>query len=128
MSTLPQPRSDHPVPPSDLSPDAAQRWTALVAEFDVRDAAGLETLHVGFQNFDLADRLAAVIEADGVTFRDRFGQPRQHPLLPALRDARAAYLSAIRSMNFDATPTHPRTGQPPKAIGLTFAQPRGGKR
>ena len=126
--TMPRPRSDRAVPPSDLSADAARRWSAIVAEFAVVDAAGLELLHAAFRSYDLSQTLAAVIAKDGPTFRDRFAQPRSHPLLPALRDARAAYLHALRSMNFDATPTHPRTGQPPKAIDLAFAQPRGGKR
>jgi len=126
--TMPRPRSDRAVPPSDLSADAAQRWSALVEEFGVRDAAGLETLHVGLRSFDVSQTLAAVLERDGPIFLDRFGQPRAHPALPALRDARALYLHAIRWMNFDAVPVHPRTGQPPKRVDLVFAQPRGGRR
>jgi hypothetical protein len=42
-------------------------------------------------------------DADGEAVTDRFGQIRQHPLIPAERDAKSSFLSAMRSLNLDLT-------------------------
>jgi hypothetical protein len=36
-----------------------------------------------------------------MTFKDRFGQVKVHPLLPSERDARAAFISAMRALNLN---------------------------
>ena len=36
-----------------------------------------------------------------MTTRDRFGQIRPHPLLPAERDARGAFLAGMRALNIE---------------------------
>jgi hypothetical protein len=109
-------------PPRGLSAEAKRRWRALVLEYGVDDAAGIQILHTGLQSFDLAERAAATIAKDGPTFVDRFGQPRAHPLLPVLRDARAAYLQAIKQLNFDVEPANHKIGRPEKHRALHFGR------
>lgn len=47
-----------------------------------------------------------------MTFTDRFGQIKAHPLLPVERDARAAFLAGLRSLNLDFEPLHDGPGRP----------------
>ena len=107
--------------PRHLSPDARKLWRAIVAEFAIDDAAGLAILRAALDAYDLAATAATAIAADGPTFRDRWNQTRAHPLLPVLRDQRAAFLAALKQLGLDVAPVRDRTGRPPKAVDLHFA-------
>jgi P27 family predicted phage terminase small subunit len=99
-------------PPSNLSAEAGKKWKALVEEYDIADAAGLQILTAGMEAFDRMRGAQRRIKAEGQTFKDRFGQLRAHPLLPVERDARAAMLAALKALNLDLEPLHDKPGRP----------------
>jgi P27 family predicted phage terminase small subunit len=95
-----------------LSPEA-KRWRAkLTREYDIVDEAGLLILQTALEAFDRMRQAQQQVAADGVTFTDRFGQIKAHPLLPVERDARAAFLAGLRSLNLDLEPLHDGPGRP----------------
>jgi hypothetical protein len=80
----------------------------LQAEYGIEDAGGLAVLSIAGEALDRLRLAQAAIEADGATVVDRFGQTKAHPLLPVERDARAAYLAALKALNLDLEPLQDR--------------------
>ncbi|MFZ1429140.1 MAG: P27 family phage terminase small subunit [Geminicoccaceae bacterium] len=100
-------------PPQRLSAEARKAWRKLADEYGIADDAGLLILNTAFEAFDRMREAQAGIEKEGSTIVDRFGQLKAHPLLPVERDARAAFLSALKSLNLDVEPLNPLPGRPP---------------
>ena len=55
----------------------------------------------------------AVIEAEGPTTTDRFGQVKAHPMHTVERDSRAQMIQALRALNLDIEPPRDGPGRPP---------------
>ena len=83
--------------------EAAERtlWRSITQEFSFDDPASLALLRSALEAHQRARRCRLVIDKEGLTTRDRFGQVRAHPLLAAERDARAAFLASMRALNLD---------------------------
>ena len=105
-------RNPSPPPPKGLSTAARTRWRKLQAEYDITDAGGLQILAVGLEAFSRMQDAQARIRRDGITFTDRFGQVKAHPLLACERDARAQYLASLKALNLDLEPLRDRPGRP----------------
>jgi P27 family predicted phage terminase small subunit len=92
-----QPPNRHKAP-SNLSEEACNRWRKIIEEYEIEDAGSLDILHTGLEAFDLMRKAQAEIETDGLTFLDRFKQRKAHPLITTERDARSAYLAALKQL------------------------------
>jgi phage terminase small subunit len=88
-------------PPAHLEKPEQKLWGDLTAEFTFTDAASTAMLTTALEAHMRARRCREKIDADGEAVTDRFGQVKPHPLLAAERDARAAFLSAMRTLNLD---------------------------
>jgi P27 family predicted phage terminase small subunit len=95
--------------PGDIR-EARGRWVDIVREYDITDPAGRQLLMTYCEAFLRMRGCQRQIKADGVTFTDRLGNIRQHPLLSVERDARQAMLMAMRHMNLDVEPLRDRRG------------------
>lgn len=95
----PRPKST-PFPPAPRHLDAPERrlWRDIGADFAAWDAASLATLRSALEAHQRMRQARESIDADGATFRDRFGQLRPHPLIAAERDARSAFLALLRAL------------------------------
>lgn len=87
--------------PSHLELPEKQLWLGLTGVHRFDDAASLAMLRTTLEAHQRARRCRERIDAEGETIRDRFGQLKPHPLLPAERDARAAFLAGIKALNLD---------------------------
>lgn len=87
--------------PRHLETVERRMWRDIVTEFEFSDPASLALLRSALEAHQRARRCRLVIDRDGETVRDRFQQIRAHPLLAAERDARAAFLAAVRALNLD---------------------------
>jgi P27 family predicted phage terminase small subunit len=110
---LPSTRSGIPSPPSRLSAEAKSWWRKIAAEYSIRDDTGQLYLAVALEAFDRMRGAQRVVKRQGQSPKDRFGQPRAHPMLAVERDARAAMLAALKTLNLDLEPAQDRPGRPP---------------
>lgn len=94
---------DTPEAPPHLAQPERDLWLRIVSEYRFDGSASLSLLGTAMEAHQRARRCREAVDKDGESVRDRFGQVRGHPLLPAERDARAAYLAALRMLNLDIT-------------------------
>jgi phage terminase small subunit len=87
---------DVPAPPASLSKGAKKLWRRLAADGGLDDPGRLLVLRTCLEAWDVMVKCQAHIDVDGLQVPDRFGQLKPHPLLPALRDSRAAVQNGLK--------------------------------
>ena len=90
-----------PTAPRELSVESRRLWTRILKDWEISDSAHLEILKIGLLALDRAERCRKRIDRDGEVGKDRFGKPKAHCLLNPERDARAAFLNAIKQLGLD---------------------------
>ena len=95
-----------------ISTEARRLKKKIVEEYDIDDAAGLRILETACEAFDRMRQAQKVIQADGMTVKDRWNQIKAHPLCSVERDARAQFLAALKALNLDVEPVK-GIGRPP---------------
>lgn len=105
-------------PPKNLSPEAKCLWRALIKEYTLDDVAGLAILTAGLESYDRAQTAKALLDAEGPTVKDRWGQRKAHPAASIERDSRAAFLSALKQLNLDIEPLRGAPGRPGGGKGV----------
>jgi hypothetical protein len=76
---------------------AAELWRSVQAAWSL-NAPALELLRCAVESLSRADEAAEIVTREGLTFVDRWGQPRQHPaagLELNHRGQAARYLQAL---------------------------------
>lgn len=101
-----------PHPPEHLGTAGRDLWRSLAAEYGIGDAAGMALLTSAAECLDRVTQARAEIERDGLTIRDRFGQPKPHPAAAIERDARGGLLAALKALNLDVEPLNDGPGRP----------------
>jgi P27 family predicted phage terminase small subunit len=101
-----------PRAPKSLSTPAKRWWRAIKAEFSIDDPGGLLVLTAAAEAFDRMKQAQALVDEQGLTVKDRFGQPKSHPAVVIERDARAQMLAALRDLRLDLEPLRDRHGRP----------------
>lgn len=101
-------------PPRHLSTASAAWYSAVVEAYELEDWQH-RTLTVAAEAFDRLVQARGLVDAEGLTIEDRFGQSRAHPALAIERDSRIAYLRAVRELNLEVEdpsqpPRPPRRG------------------
>ena len=104
-------KNSTPKPPAGLSAQAREWWRQLAAEYDIADPAGKLMLQTAMEAHDRMRECQKANSRDGASVKDRWGQIKPHPLLPAERDNRAAMLAALKALNLDMEPLHERAGK-----------------
>jgi phage terminase small subunit len=87
-----------------VRPEAKREALRLIDEYDIQDSGGLLYIRTFADAFSQELNSMDVVAADGLTFKDRFGQVKSHPLLSAIRDSRAQKMAALKSLNLDIEP------------------------
>jgi phage terminase small subunit len=90
-----------PPAPHHFGPIEKRMWRELSAAFAFDDPASLAILRVALEAHGRSRECREAIDRDGAAIRDRWQQLKPHPLLASERDARAAFLAAMRSLNLD---------------------------
>jgi len=84
----------------------------ILSEFDILDRGGLEILDRAIESFCRMREAEAIIDTEGLTVKNRFGETKEHPALNTERKARAQFLLAIKQLNLDVEPPNHRIGRP----------------
>lgn len=90
-------------PPKDLSRAGKAMWRRIITEYDLGDAS-LDVLHEALKALDVAETARAVVEAEGVTLADRFGQPKPHPAMGVYKGALELYYKGMSLLRLDLEP------------------------
>jgi phage terminase small subunit len=107
-----KPKLTKPKPPARLSPEACGWWIQIVETFEVDDPAGFLLLGSALEAFDDMRKAQAILDKDGLTLTDRWGQQKQHPATLVLRDSRNLMLRSLKALNLDIAPGSPlRSGK-----------------
>ena len=89
----------------------------LRQELEINDVGGLLLLESFVAIYATELECQASIEKFGMLVKDRFGQPKDHPLLKSLRDARAQKLMVMKALGLDLIETNsPGPGRPPRGF------------
>jgi hypothetical protein len=87
----------------------------VVDDFDLGlEPHAREVLRLALAALDRADEARQVVEAEGMTYANRFGEPRAHPAVAVERDCRGQVARLFRELSLDAgefgEPRLPRVG------------------
>ena len=86
-------------------------WRAIMSEYQIEDAGGLEMLTQACQELDRAESLREQIDADGDIVRSKAGL-REHPGLKHELAARAFVIRTLARLGLDSEAIKP-IGRPP---------------
>ena len=100
-------------PPAHLTAEMRAWVAATAAEYDL-EAHHIRLLILAAETYDQAERARKRLVKEGEYVEDRFGQLRQHPAVPVLRDARAAFARLVREIGLDDSDASTR---PPRIAG-----------
>ena len=78
-----------------------RRWFAEVLEQYELEAHHLKLLTLAAESWDRCSQARAIIDAQGLTYLDRFDAPRQRPEISIERDNRLAFVRIIRELDLD---------------------------
>lgn len=93
--------SNLPPTPRGLRESSRRWWRAIVAEYEPSHAE-LRLLETACRAHDRAEQCRRLVDREGVTVADRFGQIRVHPALVEERQQRDLCRRAISNLGFDA--------------------------
>jgi len=100
-----------PLPPRHLR-SLTRKWYATVLEDYALEPHHVRLLSLACEAWDRAAAAREIINAEGLTFTDRHGQPRARPEIAIERDSRIAFARLIRELDLDEIPT-PEASRPP---------------
>ena len=87
-------------PPKHLSREV-KKWFAQVIESYELEPHHLRLLALAAESWDRTCQARAIIDAQGMTYLDRFGAPRARPEISIERDSRTAFCRIIRELDLD---------------------------
>jgi phage terminase small subunit len=86
--------------PAHLRPTTREWWGDVVAEFDLEDHH-LKLLTLAAEAWDRACQAREIIDRDGLTYTDRFEQPKARPEVGIERDSRIGFARLLRELDLD---------------------------
>ena len=95
-----------PNPPAHLSEDAAGWWRVVNRDYAL-EGHHLKLLQSAAESWDRSQEARGILDREGVVVLDRFGQPKVHPAVSVERDARMAFIRAVRTLDLDAETATP---------------------
>ena len=87
-------------PPQHLSREV-KKWFAQVIESYELEPHHMRLLTLAAESWDLCSQARAIIDAQGLTYLDRFDAPRARPEISIERDNRLAFVRIIRELDLD---------------------------
>src|SRR5713101_3864552 len=93
-------RDAGPHAPAHLEAATAAWWVSVVTTWEL-DEHHVRLLTLAAEAFDRAVQARKILDRKGLTFRDRFGQPKPRPELTVERDSRIAFARLLRELDLD---------------------------
>ncbi len=100
-------------PPEHLSPSTADWWREITEDY-LLEPHHLKLFCLACEALDRYEEARAVIAEHGITYQDRFDQPKARPEVAVERDSRIAVSRLLRELQLDVEPP---AGSRPPGIG-----------
>jgi len=93
--------------PDHLSDDARAWWQQVVGDFAL-EPHHVHLLTLACEAWDRGQQARAILDAEGLTYLDRFDAPKARPEVAVERDSRVAFARLLRELDLDLDgPTEP---------------------
>jgi P27 family predicted phage terminase small subunit len=102
-----------PRAPGHLRPETRKWWRAVASEWDL-SGAELMLLTAAAETWDRITEAREIIDAHGLTFDDRFGQPKARPEVAMERLQRLAFSQLIKRLGLEDEVEPPPTSRRPR--------------
>lgn len=89
--------------PEHLRPETRKWFEGVCKEF-LLEPHHVRLLTLAAQSWDRGEAAREVIDKDGLTFVDRFGQPKPRPEIAIERDSRIGFARMLRELQLDVAP------------------------
>lgn len=86
--------------PKHLRPTTKRWWREVLDEYDL-EASDLRLLTLAGEAWDRGQQAREIVDRDGMTFLDRFGQPKPRPEIAIERDSRIGFARLLRELALD---------------------------
>src|SRR5262249_39520448 len=93
-------KAKFPAAPRHLSTASRAWWRAIVTGFELPEHA-LQLLTAAGEQWDRAVQAREVLDREGLTYTDRFGQPAKRPEVSIQREATIAFARLVRELCLD---------------------------
>jgi P27 family predicted phage terminase small subunit len=88
-------------PPDHLGEPERQVWDHVFADYQLSNETAIDVLVTALEAHQRAREARETVQREGMTVVGRDGQAKVHPLLAVERDARAAWLAAIKALGLE---------------------------
>jgi phage terminase small subunit len=99
-------------PPAHLHTTTKKWFAAVLKDYEL-DGHHIRLLTLAAEAWDQAQTAREVLDRDGQTFTDRFGQPKERPEVGILQNARIAFARLLRELALDGD-SSPEAPRPPR--------------
>jgi len=89
-----------PKPPKHLSAKMKRFWRDLNGRFDF-ESQHLHLLRLACESYDRGQQAREILDAEGITYKDRFDSPKSRPEVQVERDARLSFARLIRELGIE---------------------------
>ena len=89
--------------PAHLNPRTAAWWRDVVADYSLEEHHE-RLLTLAGEAWDRAEQARTALAEHGLTYEDRFAQPRARPEVAIERDSRVAFARLVRELDLDGEP------------------------
>jgi P27 family predicted phage terminase small subunit len=87
-------------PPKHLKPATRRWWKSVLEEYDL-EAHHVRILTLAAEAWDRCQEAREIVDREGLTYKDRFGQPKERPEVAIERDSRIAFWRGMRELALD---------------------------
>ena len=98
--------------PDYLKEETRKWWEQVYSEYELEDHH-VRLLTLAAEAWDRGQQAREILLKEGLTFTDRFDQPRKRPEVDIERDSRIAFARLVRELNLDIEPPK-EPGRPPR--------------
>jgi P27 family predicted phage terminase small subunit len=95
------PFATHADPPHHLGKAEQEIWRDVLHDYEINSQTSLAVLRTALEAHQRARECREAIKREGLTIVGRDGQAKAHPLLAVERDARQAWLAALRVLGLE---------------------------
>jgi phage terminase small subunit len=94
------PENSLPKPPKHLRSATAKWFRSVIEIFDL-EAHDVRLLTLAAEAWDRGQQAREIVDREGMTFNDRFGQPKPRPEIAIERDSRTGFARLLRELSLN---------------------------